>query len=116
MISRYDDKIQPIIFDKQLNNISISKWNELYSNLDYSVIGRFRIKNVLISTLWTGISVSKLPFESCIFVGNDCIVHERHADQEEAELYFISKVEFYISLDKLGGLPEREASNEKDHS
>jgi hypothetical protein len=117
MISKYDQRIQPFIFDKELNNISLNKWNELYSNIDYVVIGRIRIKNILISTLWCGISASKLPFETCIFIGDDCMHDQRHASQREAEEYHLTKVKFYLSLDELGGLPaSMEALSEENHS
>lgn len=117
MTNKYDDRIQPFIFDKELNNISLNKWNELYSNIDYVVIGRITIKNILISTLWHGISASKLPFETCIFMGNDCMHEQRHSSQKEAEQYHLTKVKFYLALDEMRGLPTiQEGINEENHS
>ncbi len=111
------DRIQSFIFDRELNNISILRWTELYSNFAYVVIGRTEVNNILISTVWTGISFPKLPFETVIFINGEPTDCEKHGNEDIAKEYHLQKVKFYLELERLGALPlQPKAKDEENNS
>ncbi len=110
-------KPHPFIWDRDLNSISLARWNELYSQFGYVVVGRTQISNVLISTVWIGISVAKRPFETIVFIDGEPVTDERHANEAEAQEYYLTKVKFYLGLEHIGALPVKlEEINEETDS
>jgi hypothetical protein len=91
------------ILDKNLNPISLNEWHELYNSFGYVVIGKTTVKGYHISTLWTGITTRKMPFETVVFDRKgEPNAPIKHATEEEAENYHLTLVKTYLSLPEYG--------------
>lgn len=97
---------QESILDKDLNPICIYEWCNLSSDFGYVMIGKTNVNGWHISTIWTGITTQKTPFETIIFdrKGNPSQI-VRHSSEEEAEKFHLTMVKTYLSL------PEYEITN-----
>lgn len=98
------DEVRPYILDKKHQPISMNKWSEFYSNFGYCIIGKTKVNGYLISTMWTGITTQKQPFETVIFDRKGELHREvKHSTEEEAEKFHIDMVKLYLALPWNGG-------------
>jgi len=89
--------INNFIFDRNLKNISMNEWKDLYMNPCYVVLGRTQIGKYLISTIWTGISHAKTPFETIVFCDSNPYEGIRHKTEKESIDFHLELVKLYLS-------------------